>query len=444
MSKKEGIPEKLVRPTGANPKSTILLATQSTSDGNKNSSLVSGSPSTSDLVKKLSLHAAISPLTANRPGRLPSFRGERDLTLGGNSRPGPSTLSSLDGGSAKPKKEFKPTIPARRAKAQETPLNVDKSSESPSNGRGQGRRDGDRGRGRGRGKPELIQTTGSIFGEGVSDLGLKMRSSSSVYADRESAGSTAGLEKPRLNTQNTKINKEEEDAALSALLRDDFLDDSELGDGFDDNFVMQPIQLPKSSLDANLKEETESMIIKSENQQPIIVEGDIAIKQEKGDSKPIPTPKASTCQRRLKPSQVTGDHIFQNEGDILFIQLPDRLPSLKADKERPQIKIEPGTAVQEKVNDPTIVETKAEKESVFEDIPEGRLGTLRVHKSGKITLQMGEHSFVMDSATQVSYLQDLISVEVNAEEKSGKMKALGPIKYKTVCLPDWDELIVDS
>ncbi|KAI9561903.1 hypothetical protein GHT06_012865 [Daphnia sinensis] len=445
MSKKEGIPEKLVRPTGAKPKSTILSATQSTSDGNKNGSLVSGSPSTSDIVKKLSLNAAISPLTANRPGRLPSFRGERDLTLGGNSRSSLSTLSSLDGGSAKPKKEFKPTIPARRAKAQETPLNVDKSSESPSNGRGRGRRDGDRGRGRGRGKPELIQTTGSIFGEGVSDLGLKMRSSSSVYADRESASSTAGLEKPRLNTQvNTKINKEEEDAALSALLRDDFLDDSELGDGFDDNLVLQPIQLPKSSLDANLKEETENVIIKSENQQTITVEGDIAIKQEKDDSKPTPTPKASTYQRRLKPSQVTGEHIFQNEGDILFIQLPDRLPSLKADKERPQVKIEPGTVVQEKVNDQTIGETKAEKESVFEDIPEGRLGTLRVHKSGKITLQMGEHSFVMDSATQVSYLQDLISVEVNAEEKSGKMKALGPIKYKTVCLPDWDELIVDS
>jgi hypothetical protein len=32
------------------------------------------------------------------------------------------------------------------------------------------------------------------------------------------------------------------------LLRDDFLDDSELGDGFDENLVMQPIQLPKSKL----------------------------------------------------------------------------------------------------------------------------------------------------------------------------------------------------
>jgi DNA-directed RNA polymerase III subunit RPC4 len=87
------------------------------------------------------------------------------------------------------------------------------------------------------------------------------------------------------------------------------------------------------------------------------------------------------------------------------LKLPDVLPSLKSDKERPQVKNEPGTAIQEKVVDHSISEAKPDKESVFEDIPEGRLGTLRIHKSGKITLQMGEHSFVLDSATQVSYLQ---------------------------------------
>ena len=91
--------------------------------------------------------------------RLPSFRGERDLSLGGSSKPNLNSLSGVDKGGAKPKKEFKPTIPARRAKAQETPLNVDNSLESSSNGRGRGRRDDNRGRGRGRGRgrPELIQ-----------------------------------------------------------------------------------------------------------------------------------------------------------------------------------------------------------------------------------------------------------------------------------------------
>ena len=45
------------------------------------------------------------------------------------------------------------------------------------------------------------------------------------------------------------------------------------------------------------------------------------VKQEKVESKPIPTPKVSQHQRRLKPAQVTGEQIFQNEGEILFIQV---------------------------------------------------------------------------------------------------------------------------
>ncbi len=83
--------------------------------------------------------------------RLPSLRGERDLSLGGSSRPNLNSVSSADKGAAKPKKEFKPTIPVRRTKTQEAPLNVDNSKESSSNGRGRGgRRDDNRGRGRGK------------------------------------------------------------------------------------------------------------------------------------------------------------------------------------------------------------------------------------------------------------------------------------------------------
>ncbi len=47
----------------------------------------------------------------------------------------------------------------------------------------------------------FFKTQGTVFGEGISDLGLKMKSSSSAYADREGGGSSGGLEKPRLNTQ---------------------------------------------------------------------------------------------------------------------------------------------------------------------------------------------------------------------------------------------------
>lgn len=91
-----------------------------------------------------------------------------------------------------------------------------------------------------------------------------------------------------------------------------------------------------------------------------------------------------------------------------YLKLPDLLPSLKADKERVVVKTEPGV-VKNASSEPPVTDDNTgdntAKEGVFEDIPEGRLGSLRTHKSGKLTLQIGEHSFVMDSATQVSYLQ---------------------------------------
>ncbi len=58
----------------------------------------------------------MSPLTANRPGRLASFRPERDLTLGASSSAGAAGGVGILGTPAKTKKIFAPTIPTRRGK----------------------------------------------------------------------------------------------------------------------------------------------------------------------------------------------------------------------------------------------------------------------------------------------------------------------------------------
>ena len=76
--------------------------------------------------------------------------------------------------------------------------------------------------------------------------------------------------------------------------------------------------------------------------------------------------------------------------------MPDILPTLVPEKER--IKIEPGTEA-------PVEEIKPVPENVFKDMHDGRLGTLRIHKSGKITMKMGDHDFVVDSSSQVSFLQ---------------------------------------
>ena len=84
------------------------------------------------------------------------------------------------------------------------------------------------------------------------------------------------------------------------------------------------------------------------------------------------------------------------------------LPTNKPQIERPMIKNEPGVDVNETVNETATNESAAEEQkvvSVFDDVPEGQLGFLLVHQSGKITLQVGEQNFVVDSSAQISYLQ---------------------------------------
>ena len=79
------------------------------------------------------------------------------------------------------------------------------------------------------------------------------------------------------------------------------------------------------------------------------------------------------------------------------------MPTSKHQTERLMIKNEPGVAA---VNETATNETAAEEEkSVFDDVPEGQLGFLLMHQSGKMTLQVGEQNFVVDSSAQISYLQ---------------------------------------
>ena len=80
------------------------------------------------------------------------------------------------------------------------------------------------------------------------------------------------------------------------------------------------------------------------------------------------------------------------------------MPTTKASvKERLMIKSEPGVANEVVMDEPVVEEEKSV--DVFEDVPEGLLGSLNLHKSGKMTLQIGEQHFVIDSAAQISYLQ---------------------------------------
>ena len=155
--------------------------------------------------------------------RLNTFKAPRDLTLGAAQAKLPD------------KKKFVPNLNVTR--------NVKKEPEEGS-GHG-GRREDNKKRGgrRDRGdkrdrkeKPALIQTMGSIFAEGGfgGTGGIRRRGGGGGSYDREEG--EGGMQKPKLD-MNIKYDKEEEEARLKELLRDDFIDDLTSG-----GYV--PVQLP--------------------------------------------------------------------------------------------------------------------------------------------------------------------------------------------------------
>lgn len=151
MENKNGPARKLVRPGTATGKTRPVTAAASETNSTETSKNGSSSSFPKEILEKFPPEK--TPLVStSKPGRLPSLRGERDLTLGG-ARPGPS-----DGGTKTTK--FTPNVKrgtVRRGNtAQETATPAVEEKKTDGHGRGRGGRDGST-RGRGRGRPELIQ-----------------------------------------------------------------------------------------------------------------------------------------------------------------------------------------------------------------------------------------------------------------------------------------------
>lgn len=84
-----------------------------------------------------------------------------------------------------------------------------------------------------------------------------------------------------------------------------------------------------------------------------------------------------------------------------------------------------------------------------ERFPQGLVGTLRIHKSGKVSLDWGGTNMEVRYGTEVDFLQDVVCIEDNAGsneedealiEGRGNAYAMGQINQKMVLVPDWGRL----
>ncbi|XP_046392871.1 DNA-directed RNA polymerase III subunit RPC4 isoform X2 [Ischnura elegans] len=374
------------------------------------------------------------------PKRLPSFKPPRDLTLGL-----PKTLSLA----AKPKKKFAPNVATRRNKTNES-VDVKPGDDSSRQGsRGKRGKWENRGGGRGgqRNNRVYIQSTGSVFGEGIGEATKRYHANDYHSHSRESSGGGGGtITKTRLNLErHEKVDKKEEDLKLEALMSCNFIDDPHIAP--DENF--RPIVLP---LIKELKTEPGwegSPCLSVKN----CIDDKVVVKVEPGTEEEE-KPKIKEVVKPISQDKGLNEYsvmelIEHSKKGYMLFQLPTCLPGPKPD-------VEPsGKAGKSQGNQPSTsgASTSESMDDVSEQLqdctlhclPEGRLGTLRIYESGRSEICLnGGYSLVVNPGTQVGFSQELVSVVLDESTSSGKMIVLGPVCSTLNCTPDLEKMILAS
>ncbi|XP_020613394.1 DNA-directed RNA polymerase III subunit RPC4-like [Orbicella faveolata] len=367
------------------------------------------------------------------PGRLPSLRPARDLTLGA------SPKLSL---SVTPKRTFTPNIPTRRTKQEPK----DDASPTAGNSGERRRRDGGRGRGRGegrgrgrgdRGKPNIVQAS-SIFSMGVGPVEKQRIGQVVSTPSFGSSGGREGVSGVKIKKERgDEVDEDESKKVLKMLQTSGNIDDDVESDA-----GAMPVQLPLTFHALRMKEkEAESAALETDvkgKSEPMEV--DLV---DSGKASPVETLKKPVKQVPIK-KEVSDEMTLSNVlsaasvGDrkLLFFQFPDVLPIklTSGNQEEPM-------SVEESPNDQTATPEKPKepKRLSLKDASEGYIGKLQILRSGKARLLMGDVSLDVTMGTPCGFLQDVVAV--HTEDSRSEMICLGHVNHRLICTPDFEQLL---
>ncbi|KAK0664140.1 DNA-directed RNA polymerase III subunit RPC4 [Lasiodiplodia hormozganensis] len=176
----------------------------------------------------------------------------------------------------------------------------------------------------------------------------------------------------------------------------------------------------------------------------------------------VPTPDAEGDTTMADGQAPKQDQTVDKKQDRAYLfQLPPVLPSLMVDN---TVKNEPQSPEATSRSNPIDLATpevssngpaKPEDDAAVIDTvsPEhpaqlapGAVGKLRVHKSGRTTLDWGGTSLELCMGMDASFLQDIIITKIIPEEQrigrdGGEAMSVGQVCGKFVVTPDWDEIV---
>ena len=145
------------------------------------------------------------------------------------------------------------------------------------------------------------------------------------------------------------------------------------------------------------------------------------------------------------------------QGKVYLFQFPPVLPDLepvtvKPDPDAPQAQagangdaMDVDRPTNSALNPVNVEDGEAGAKASQPKLPSGAVGKLRIHASGRATLDWGGTSLEMGMGTEASFLQDVLIADLKKSEKGdyqgGTAMSMGQVKGKFVVTPNWEEIL---
>ena len=328
--------------------------------------------------------------------------------------------------SSSSKRTFAPKIVERAVKKEET-----SDPRQPSNKSKRGRPCG-RGGGAGRSRDGNIIQTASVFSHG---LFAQPTLAKALCGGERYSGGVAGEGQSAMST-----NKQTKFEAEESLVESDKVEETMDEDGKLERDGMRtgdlhPVTLPLAAkVPPTLKREGVKKL-KKEATGAESFEKKMANKLNEGvDVKD----KIDSPQEPELKDLFSADR--SDEEQLLFFQFPDTLPIKPISQDTEDLKSETKSGVDSKNKGQAMDQMSDHlKRFTFQNVSEGLIGRLTVHKSGKVKMHLGNVSLDVSLGTPCGFLQDLVSVRTDREP--AEMISLGHVAHRLIACPDYKALL---
>ncbi|KAF2803203.1 uncharacterized protein BDZ99DRAFT_468532 [Mytilinidion resinicola] len=165
---------------------------------------------------------------------------------------------------------------------------------------------------------------------------------------------------------------------------------------------------------------------------------------ELGQAQSAPRSKDQDADVEMKDVEQTKD---MKEDRVYLFQFPPIIPALVPPAVKKEAQEEPAPIIAETNSTPIKIEEDAPPKPASSTLTSGRVGKLRVHQSGKVTLNWGGMSLEIKKGMSTHFLQDTVVTRITPQNErvgpgdEGDALGFGQARGKFVVTPDWSAML---